>query len=135
MPQRGLQSQTLSWPPRSTRCSPMVNAFGRKESLAMDASWPWRVAQAVSCPGRPYRRAHSRYDKRQHPRNAPVVNFVCRIRERSMENWWKVVVILLVLWLVGVITAHTFGGAVSGLLIAAVVIAAIRVFQGKKPTT
>jgi hypothetical protein len=52
-----------------------------------------------------------------------------------MENWWKVVVILLVLWLVGVITAHTFGGAVYGLLIAAVVIAAIRVFQGKKPTT
>jgi len=52
-----------------------------------------------------------------------------------MENWWKVVVILLVLWLVGVITAHTFGGAVYGLLIAAVVIAAIRVFQGKKPLT
>ena len=52
-----------------------------------------------------------------------------------MENLWKIVIILLVLWLVGIITAHTFGGAVYGLLIAAIVIAAIRIFQGKKPTT
>jgi multisubunit Na+/H+ antiporter MnhE subunit len=52
-----------------------------------------------------------------------------------MENLWKVVIILLVLWLVGVITAHTFGGAVYGLLIAAIVIALIRIFQGKKPIT
>ena len=29
-----------------------------------------------------------------------------------MENWWKVVIILLVVWLAGIITAHTFGGAV-----------------------
>jgi uncharacterized membrane protein len=52
-----------------------------------------------------------------------------------MENLWKVVVILLVLWLVGVITAHTFGGAAYGLLIAVIVIAVIRILQGKKPAT
>ena len=52
-----------------------------------------------------------------------------------MENLWKVVIVLLVLWLVGTITAHTFGAAVHALLIAAIAIVLIRIFQGKKPVT
>jgi hypothetical protein len=44
-------------------------------------------------------------------------------------------VFLLVLWLVGTITAHTFGGAVHALLIAAIAIVLIRIFQDKKPVT
>ena len=39
-------------------------------------------------------------------------------------------VILLILWLLGVITAHTLGGFVHVLLVAAIIVMLLRIIQG-----
>lgn len=46
---------------------------------------------------------------------------------------WTIVVILLVLWLLGLVSGYTLGGFIYILLIAAIVIALIRVIQGRSP--
>ncbi len=45
---------------------------------------------------------------------------------------WTILVILLILWLVGLLTAHTFGGLIHILLVIAVIILVVRLLQGKK---
>ena len=45
---------------------------------------------------------------------------------------WTIAVIMLVLWLLGLITAHTMGGFVHILLVIAIVIVLIRVIQGRR---
>ena len=45
---------------------------------------------------------------------------------------WTIVVILLVLWLLGLVTAYTLGGLVHILLVLALVIVVIRLVQGRK---
>jgi hypothetical protein len=45
---------------------------------------------------------------------------------------WTIFVVLLVLWLLGVATAHTLGGFVHILLVLAVVTVLIRVIQGRR---
>ena len=44
-----------------------------------------------------------------------------------------VAVILLILWLLGMVTAYTIGGFVHILLIIAIVMILIRVISGRKP--
>jgi uncharacterized membrane protein len=46
---------------------------------------------------------------------------------------WTIFVILLVLWLVGLVSSHTFGGFIHILLIVAVVVLLIRIIQGRNP--
>ncbi len=46
---------------------------------------------------------------------------------------WTIVVILLVLWLVGNVTAFTAGGLIHILLVIAIIVVIIRVIQGRKP--
>jgi len=46
---------------------------------------------------------------------------------------WTIAVIMLVLWLLGMITAHTMGGFVHILLVIAIVVVLIRVISGRKP--
>jgi hypothetical protein len=46
---------------------------------------------------------------------------------------WTIFVILLVLWLLGVVSAYTLEGYVHILLIAALVVLVIRLLQGRKP--
>lgn len=46
---------------------------------------------------------------------------------------WTLAVIMLVLWLVGLITAHTMGGFIHILLVVAIVVVLIRVIQGRRP--
>ncbi|HWV57972.1 MAG TPA: lmo0937 family membrane protein [Longimicrobiales bacterium] len=46
---------------------------------------------------------------------------------------WTIVLILLILWLLGVITGNTLGGFIYVLLIAAIIIALIRIIQGRRP--
>lgn len=43
-----------------------------------------------------------------------------------------VVVILLVLWLLGLVTAYTMGGLIHVLLVIAIVVVLVRVIQGRK---
>lgn len=45
---------------------------------------------------------------------------------------WTIGVILLILWLLGLITAHTFGGVIHVLLVIALVVIVIRLIQGRR---
>jgi hypothetical protein len=46
---------------------------------------------------------------------------------------WTIFVILLVLWLLGFVTAYTLGGFIHLLLVIAVVVLVIRLMQGRPP--
>jgi hypothetical protein len=45
---------------------------------------------------------------------------------------WTIAVICLVLWLLGVLTAYTAGGLIHILLVVALVLAIVRVMQGRR---
>lgn len=45
---------------------------------------------------------------------------------------WTIAIILLVLWLLGFITASTFGGWIHVLLVIALVLVVIRLLQGRR---
>jgi len=45
---------------------------------------------------------------------------------------WTIAVIMLILWLLGLITAHTMGGFVHVLLVIALVVILVRVIQGRR---
>jgi len=44
---------------------------------------------------------------------------------------WTIFIILLVLWALGMVTAYTMGGLIHVLLVVAVVVLVIRLFQGR----
>ncbi len=46
---------------------------------------------------------------------------------------WTIAVILIVLWLLGLVSAYTLGGFIHLLLVVAIVVVLIRVIQGRKP--
>lgn len=46
---------------------------------------------------------------------------------------WTIVVILLVLWLLGLVSAYTLGGFIHVLLVIAVVVLVFRLMQGRPP--
>ena len=46
---------------------------------------------------------------------------------------WTIAVVLLVLWALGLVSSFTMGGFVHFLLVAAVVMVAIRLIQGRSP--
>lgn len=45
---------------------------------------------------------------------------------------WTILVILFLLWLVGLLTAHTFGGLIHILLVIAVIVLVVRLLQGRR---
>jgi len=45
---------------------------------------------------------------------------------------WTIAVILIVLWLLGVVTAYTMGGFIHILLVVAVIVILVRVIRGEK---
>ena len=45
---------------------------------------------------------------------------------------WTIGIILLILWLLGLITAHTFGGVIHLLLVIALVVIVINLIQGRR---
>jgi hypothetical protein len=46
---------------------------------------------------------------------------------------WTIFVILLVLWLLGLVSGYTLGGFIHVLLVIAIVVALIRIIQGRSP--
>jgi hypothetical protein len=46
---------------------------------------------------------------------------------------WTIFVILLVMWLLGMVSSYTLGGFIHLLLVLAVVVAVIRLLQGRAP--
>ena len=50
---------------------------------------------------------------------------------QEVELLWTVFVILLALWLLGIVSANTFGGFIHVLLWAAIAVVLLRVIQGR----
>jgi hypothetical protein len=46
---------------------------------------------------------------------------------------WTIAVILLILWLLGLVTAYTLEGFIHILLVIAIVIVLVRIIQGRRP--
>lgn len=44
-----------------------------------------------------------------------------------------IAIVLVVLWLLGIVTAYTMGGLIHILLVVAVVVVLVRVIQGRSP--
>ena len=45
---------------------------------------------------------------------------------------WTLAIVLLVLWLFGFLTSYTLGGVIHILLVVALVVVVIRLFQGRR---
>ncbi len=45
---------------------------------------------------------------------------------------WTIAVVLIVLWLLGLVTAYTLGGFVHVLLVIAIIMVLIRLIQGRR---
>lgn len=46
---------------------------------------------------------------------------------------WAVFAVLVILWLLGIVTSHVFGGFIHILLVLAIVSVLIRIIQGRNP--
>ncbi len=46
---------------------------------------------------------------------------------------WTICMILIVLWLLGMVTAYTMGGLIHILLVIAVIVVLVRIIQGRRP--
>jgi hypothetical protein len=53
--------------------------------------------------------------------------------ERIITMLYTIAVVLLVLWLLGLVTAYTMGGFIHVLLVIAVVVVLLRVISGRSP--
>ena len=53
-------------------------------------------------------------------------------RKRGGAMLWTLAVLLLVLWVVGLLTAHTMGGLLHILLVLALVVLVIRLVQSRR---
>ena len=45
---------------------------------------------------------------------------------------WTLVCILVILWLLGIVTSYTAGGLIHLLLVVALIVIVVRLFQGRK---
>ena len=45
---------------------------------------------------------------------------------------WALAIVILVLWLAGLLTSYTFGGAIHILVVVAVVLVIVRTIQGRR---
>ena len=45
---------------------------------------------------------------------------------------WTVAVVLVILWLLGLVTAYTMGGLIHVLLVIAIIVVLMRVIQGRR---
>lgn len=46
---------------------------------------------------------------------------------------WTIAVVLIVLWLLGMVSAYTMGGFIHILLVLAIIMVLVRVIQGRRP--
>ena len=45
---------------------------------------------------------------------------------------WTIAVVLIILWLLGVVTAYTLGGFIHVLVVIAIIVILVRIIQGRK---
>ncbi len=55
-----------------------------------------------------------------------------RLAEGEKTMLWTIAVILLVLWGLGLVTSYTLGGYIHILLVIAVIVAVVRLIQGRR---
>ena len=53
--------------------------------------------------------------------------------KKEIHMLYTIAVVLLLLWLLGLITAYTMGGLIHILLVIAIVVVLVRVISGNKP--
>jgi hypothetical protein len=58
----------------------------------------------------------------------------CRMTERILTMLWTLAIVLVFLWLLGLLTSYTLGGVIHILLVVALVVIVIRLFQGRRIT-
>jgi hypothetical protein len=46
--------------------------------------------------------------------------------------FWTIAIVLLVLWLLGLLTSHTFGGLIYILLVVALIVVIVNVVRGRR---
>jgi hypothetical protein len=54
-------------------------------------------------------------------------------RKESFAMLWTIVALLLILWLLGLVSAYTLGGFIHILLVIAVIAVLVRIIQGRNP--
>jgi hypothetical protein len=54
-------------------------------------------------------------------------------RERQITMLYTIAVVLVILWLLGLVTAYTMGGLIHVLLVIAIVVVLLRVISGRAP--
>jgi hypothetical protein len=57
----------------------------------------------------------------------------CAPRRREISMLETIAILLLILWLLGMVSAHTFGGFIHVLLVIAVVVVLVRIIRGRNP--
>jgi hypothetical protein len=61
-------------------------------------------------------------------RNEPPIN-----AGAEMKMLETIAILLLILWLLGMVSSHTFGGFIHILLVIAVVVVLVRIIRGRNP--
>ena len=51
---------------------------------------------------------------------------------KELNMLWTIFVILLIMWALGLMTGYTLGGVIHALLVIAIVVLLIQVFQGRR---
>ena len=51
---------------------------------------------------------------------------------KEVNMLWTIFVILLILWGLGLLTGYTMGGVIHALLVIAIIVVLIQVFQGRR---
>ncbi len=59
----------------------------------------------------------------------PVLN---RTAKKEKQMLWTIFVVLMVLWLLGMVSSYTISGYIHILLVVAIVVALIRIIQGRR---
>jgi hypothetical protein len=51
---------------------------------------------------------------------------------KELDMLWTIFIVLLVLWGVGLLTGTTLGGVIHALLVIAIIVVLVQVFQGRR---
>jgi hypothetical protein len=57
----------------------------------------------------------------------------CALKKGKINMLYTIAVVLLLLWLLGLVSAYTMGGFIHVLLVLAVVVILVRVISGRSP--
>jgi hypothetical protein len=62
-----------------------------------------------------------------------LLTWAAEAPRRMTTMLWTIAVVLIVLWLLGMVSAYTMGGFIHILLVLAIIMVLVRVIQGRRP--